>query len=450
MENFIMTESLRKKASQKVTLDILFVSDSESRLSQFRGESLIKSFFRFYDRVTNIKYTIAPSNKLAMMSDKELSEFNVLWLDNVGDFAAAMNISNVLDRLMATIDPSWKETAINLSKEDSVAGNTFMKNIIAKRQEKLRVIYALDEFVWQAPLARAKEVKRVQVIESLIDLADTVIVPNADLADFIQSNVEAKWVGFVRDNHDIRIIPTFLSPDFFPLYKNFRRTGAYNQLGPKPKVLIKGVVIPDNVQEFIMENFKKMEITICSVSSVNDHVMGLLQSKKVSHIMHWAHPHVNRRNMLDTLAIERDFGFDVVIHTKPNMSDLRGDVYEITTGDDDILFSIGYGAIPVCQTAHIGYDEEHLSNVSGFVFDTETPAKYLKNVVNSVCDVPVKFNEVYGKCRQHVDARSATSPIIMAMYFNAMIGTELAEARRILAEEAKTKMEEEQKTESEG
>ena len=449
MENFVMTDSLRKKASSKIKLDILFVSDADSRLAQFRGEAALKSVVRFYERVTDIKYTIAPSSKLATMTEKELNDFNVLWLDNVSDFVSVMNLSNVLDRMISAIDPQWKETAVSLSAEDKEKGNAYLKNLMKQRQEKIRVIYALDEFVWQAPISRAKEIKRVQIIESLMDLSDTVVVPNVDLADFIQKNEEANWGGFVREDHDVRVIPTTVSPDFFPLYKDFRRTGVAGGITEKPKVLIKGVTISENVQEFIMDNFKKMDITICSVGSVNEHVMGLLQRKKVSHIMHWSHPHVNRRNMLDTLAIERDFEFDVVIHTKPDMGSLKGDVYEITSGDDDILFSIATGSIPICQTEHIGYDENHLSNVSGYVFDCDTPAKFLRGVIHSLCDVPVKFNEVYSKCKQRADARAASSPEIMSMYFNVMVGPDLAEARRQISEEARIKMEEQEKLEQE-
>lgn len=447
MENIVMTDELRTKAKSKATLNILFVSDNDSRSNILRGDAMLKSFVRFYERTNDITYQIAPSSKLSELTDAEISKFNVVWLDNVSEYMAGISFGNVIDRITDIIEPNWKETATRLSTENQDAATEFMNNLVAKRRERIRIIYALDEFVWEAPLGRVKEVKRVQVIESLMSMADTIVVPNAELADLIQG-----VFNFVREDADIQVIPSVLSVDFFPLYKNFNRTGNAGGLRDKPKVLIKGLTVPENVQEFIMENFKKMDITVCSVGEVNEHVMGLMHRKKVNHIMHWSHPHVNRRNMLDTMAIERDSGFDIVIHTMPrvvmksdktedshaqNFNTLATKGYELACGDDDILCSIGYGAIPVCESEYIDFPENHLSKVSGYVFGSDTPAKYLRNVVTSLCDVPVKFNEVYAKCKASVETRISASPQIMGAYFSAMVGPEIMEARRILVDEAK-------------
>ena len=185
-----------------------------------------------------------------------------------------------------------------------------------------------------------------------------------------------------------------------------------------------------------------MNITICSVGEVNQHVMGLIQGKKVNHIMHWAHPHVTRNNIIDTYAIERDMGFDVTIHTKPSVLNER--YYELTCGDDDILFSIAAGSIPVCGTEHIGYSEDHLSYISGYVFGPDAPAKYLRGVIDSVVKVPVKFNEVYNKCHAALEHRVAAAPEIMNLYYQVMIGKELSDARKALASEVKELLNEKQ------
>lgn len=451
MDNFIMTDSLRAKAAAKPILNILFVTDNDSRSSIFRGETMIRSFVRFYERTCDISYQIAPSSKLAKLTDEELKQFNVVWLDNISDYMAAINFGNVIDRLTTSIDPEWKSTATKLAVEDKDAADKFLADLISKRRESLRIIYALDEFVWEAPLGRAKELKRVQVIETLMDMSDTIVVPTNELADLIQGVFK-----FTREEMDIAVIPTSIAPDFLPLYKNFMRTGEAGGIRRKPRVLIKGVTIPENVQEFIMENFKKMDITVCSVGEVNEHVLGLLHGKKVNHIMHWSHPHVNRRNMLDTLAIERDSAFDIVIHTMPkiimksgdgedvkqhNFNELAEKGYDISVGDEDMLFSIAYGAIPVCESERLDYQPDHISKVSGYEFGADTPAKYLRSVVTSLCDVPVKFNEVYAKCKAAIELRVASNPTVMSSYFATMVGPEFMEARRVLMDEAKAQAE---------
>lgn len=447
MSEFIMTDELRKKASEKQKLNILFITDGDSRLSTIRNEVALRGFARFYARTTEVSYQIAPSSKLATVTDAELNEFNVLWLDNISDYRAAMNMGQFNDKLMTTIDPEWK-TTLNSLKDDIDEYSQFIESLLKKRQDKIRYIYSLDEFIWDAPMGRAKELKRVQVIESILDLCDTIIVPNAELRDFILPSDEpdVHWPGLVRENKDVVVIPTALSPEFFQLYKNFKRVGAGGKQHDKPRVLVKGITIPENVQEFIIDNHRKMDITVSSIGEVNEHLMGLLSTKKVSHIMHWAHPHVNKHNMLDTMAIERDSEFDVVIHTKPDQ--MNGEYYEITAGYEDILFSIACGSVVICGTEHLEYPENHISYVSGYVFGPDTPAKYLRNVITTLVEVPVKFNEALNKCRSVIETRLVTSGDIMGRYYAVMCGPELTRARNQLIQEAMEKAKAEQEQES--
>lgn len=400
--------------TEKKKLNVLFVSDGDSHRGVLRGEGAIKAFARFYERVADITYYSTTSKKLANFTQSDLYDVNVLWLDNIADFGAARNFSDLSDKILEGIEPGWREKAIALASESQDKAEEFIKELNARRQEKIRFIYAIDEFVWEAPVGRSKEVSRVQIMESMMDIADTIVVPNPDLADCITH------FKLCRPDANIEVIPSSVSAEFFQVYRNFNRTGNAGGLRDKPRVLVKGLTIPDNVQEFIMDNHKKMDITVCSVGEVNEHLLGLISRKKVSHIIHWAHPNVNRRTILDTMAIERDSAFDVVIHTKPVT--MKGNIYELSTGDEDILFSIASGSIPVCGTEHIGYNDEHLSNVSGFVFGPETPSKHLKNVVESVCNVPVKFNEVFNKCRNAIENRLSVAPFVMGRYFAVMTG----------------------------
>ena len=426
-----MSETVEVTATQSAIerkkINILFVSDGDSHRGVLRGEGAIKAFAHFYERIADITYYSTTSKKLANFTDSDLSDVNVVWLDNLADFAAARNLSNITDRLLESIEPDWRTKALNISKDSQEEAEKFIKDLNSRRADKVRIIYALDEFVWEAPVGRSREVSRVQVMESMMDIADTIVVPNVDLGDFIQH------FKLCRPDANIEVVPSSIGADFFQVYRNFIRTGNAGGMRDKPRVLVKGLNIPDNVQEFIMDNHKKMDISICSVGEVNQHLLGLISRKKVSHIVHWAHPNVNRRTILDTMAIERDGAYDVVIHTKPEK--MNGNVYELTSGDEDILFSIAAGSIPVCGTEHIGYQDNHLSNVSGFVFGPDTPAKYLRNIVESVCDVPVKFNEVYGKCRHAIENRISVSPGVMSRYYAVLTGTKATKVETTSEEE---------------
>ena len=187
-----------------------------------------------------------------------------------------------------------------------------------------------------------------------------------------------------------------------------------------------------------------MDITLCSVDEVNEHIMGLIARKKINHIYHWANPFVNKRNLMPTYAFERDAGFDFVIHTKPD--NLKGDMYELTTGDEDILFSISYGALPICGIEHLGYDKDsqHLAISSGLTFGKDTTAKKIVKIIEKH-QTPVLFNESFNKCRQKVENRISTSPFIIARYFNVMLGKELAQARTALSKEKQKEYEEQNK-----
>lgn len=451
-------DSIKEKAANKIDFNILFVSDGDSKSDLLRGEVMLKNFAKFYRKTSNVVYNIVNSQKLKDFTVNDIEHYNVIWLNNIGSYASAGAFSNVMDQYLLTIDSEWKERLTKLLAESPDEADKYMQELREKRQDRVRIIYSLDEFVWEAPLGRAVELKKVQVIESLIDLSDELIVPTIEMHDLLRYTFK-----FVRDSVNIRVIDTTVSAEMYPLYKNFARSGNASMLRDKPRVLVKGLTIPMNVQEFIMANFKKMDITVSSVGEVNEHLMGLMHRKKVNHIMHWSHPHVNSSNILDTLAIERDSGFDVVIHCfdkmvlksgsddetkKENTKVLAKHSYMLSNGDEDILTSIAYGAIPMCQLDHVGDDEDSdddkdeyidLKEVSSYVFDDKTHHTFFKNVVNEVTSVAPKFNEIYGKCKNAIESRISLYPSIMGAYYEAMVGTDVIEARQQLVKEAEEK-----------
>lgn len=447
-EEFILTDELRAEALKKPTFKILYIGDGDSRLSLFRGESMIRTFSSFYERQANIEYFTATSSMLGKITLDDLKNFNILWIDNISDFKAAKNLADIQDQLLETIEPNWKKKLSEFEAGDKKAIE-FGENLNKERSKKLRIVYALDEFIWEGKVGRAYDIQTVQLMETFLSICDSVVVPTPELKEAML------YYKFVKRSKEIYVIPSSVSVDFFPLFKNFTRRGKaeLTQLRDKPKILIKGLSVPKNIENFILENYKKLDITLCSVDEVNDHIMSLVSRKKVNHIYHWANPYVNKGNLVSTYAIERDAGYDFVIHTKPD--DLRGDMYEITTGDEDVLFSISYGALPITGLDHLGYDADmgnkHLG-LSGETFGKDTSSKKLTKLIDKL-GTPILFNEAFNKCRQEVEHRLSTSPFIISRYFNVMLGKDLAKARTMISKEKqkqqKQQEENEKKSESE-
>lgn len=442
-EDVVISDELRKKASERPVFNILFVSDKDSFLSPFRGDVVFDTFSQFYSKLADITITKTTSKILGKMKVDEFSHYNILWLDNVMDYATTKVVGDVQRELLLQIDPTWKERLADTNKE---VVSKYVEELSAKKQNVLKVIYALDEFVWDAPVGRSRDMRSVQHIETFIDLSDIVVVPTPELRESILQYRFSKDVSKV-----IYVIPTGVSIDFFPLFKNMVKNNMSisDSLMHKPRILIKGLTIPANVQSFIAEQYKKYDITVASVGELDDHILGLMQNKKVSHIYHWANPYVNSTNIVPTFAIERDGGYDFVIHCKPNT--LYENLYEACTGDEDILFSIAAGALPFNGVGHVGYDEEHSGYLGircGVIFDRNTKSKDLNDMIRARM-VPVKFNEEMGKARQLIDSRLTLSPMIMGRYFTLFLGEELAKARSIIAKEVAAKMDTESKSEAE-
>ena len=429
----VNNEELKKKASEKPMFNILVVSDKDSYLTPFRGDSVFDTFSQFYAKLADITVTKTSSKILAKMNVDEFAHYNILWLDNVIDYGSTKVIADVQRELLMKIDPNWKEIITSGGDESG----EYIASLSAKKQNVLKVIYALDEFVWEAPVGRGRDIRTVKNIETFIDLSDVVVVPTPELREVILAH------GIPKDpNKDIYVIPTGVSIEFFPLFKGMVKNNRNitDTLMEKPRLLIKGLSIPSNVQQFIVEQYKKYDITICSVGEIDDHILGLMQAKKVNHIYHWANPYVNSANLVPTYAIERDGGYDFVLHCKPNS--VNGNMYEICLGDEDILMSIAYGALPFCGVNHIGYDEEHAGYLGircGVQFGKDTTSKTLNEMIRARM-VPVKFNEEMGKARSLIDSRLTLSPMIMGRYFTLFLGKELAQARATLAREVADKM----------
>ena len=437
-KEFVMTDELRAKAGERPIFNILYIGDKDSYLSPFRGESMLRTFAEVYRNQANISYMTATPSYLSTIKLSELEKINVIWIDNVSDFHAAQKLNEIQGAILEEIRPGWKDELKKFQQDgDEDSAVNLIREVNKQREEKLKIIYAIDEWVWEGPIGRAHDIQTVQIIETFINMADVVVTPTQELRDAMT------YYKFISDpEKSVWTIQSALNSDFFQLYRDFSRTtgSRAQQLREKPKVLVKGISVPENVQQFIVDNYKKMDITLCSVGEVNDHLMGLMQNGKVSHIYHWANPFVNRTNINATYSIERDAGYDFVIHTKPD--NLVGDLYEICTGDEDILFSVAYGALPICGIDHLGYDENsnNLAVTCGLTFGKDTNPKKIRQMIEAHM-VPVTFNEKFNRCRGIVENRLAASPLIGSRYFSLMLSDEMRKARAVLAEEAKAKEE---------
>lgn len=453
---FQLTDELRELASKRPVFNILYITDGNSRLRPFRGETAIRNFAEFYARHADITYMTAPSSKLAKMTVHDFNDINILWIDNATDYMAARNLSDVHIELLSEIDPNWKETSEKLEAEDKDKALEYVKELSIKRENKLRIIYALDEFIWEGPVGRSHNIQTVQIMETFINISDIVVVPTVELKDMIKylsSDARSKNIRplILDETKPIAVIPTAMNSEFSPIYKNFNRdnkTMTQTSLS-KPKILIKGLSVPKNVETFILENYRKMDITLSSVDEVNDHILGLMSRGKIKHIYHWANPYVNKSNIIPTYAMERDIGYDFVIHTLPDS--LEGNAYEVTTGEEDILFAISYGALPICGIEHIIHEnvseddridiqEGMLGFRAGLTFGKDTSAKKIRSMIEDHT-VPVRWNASYNKYRPYVEGRLITSPNIIQGYFVIMLGKQLAMAREAVATEIRLKME---------
>ncbi len=245
----------------------------------------------------------------------------------------------------------------------------------------------------------------------------------------------------------IEAIPTTVYHEFFPLFKKIERSGSVSATYlPKAKILIKGLVIPKNVQEFIEQSYKDFDITISSVGELSDSIMNLLERRKIINLVHWADPSSNKRNFSTTYALERDLGFDIMVYCFPD--DITGDVYNITNGDEDVLFAISNGTLPICGIDGIGFDKNHLFNVSGLVFSSSTPFEEVKKIVRSNYYDFQKFNTAITNCRRHLENRVSTSPFIMGSYFKVLFGKEKTDLRNKLIKEKNAQTEENKSPES--
>lgn len=125
------------------------------------------------------------------------------------------------------------------------------------------------------------------------------------------------------------------------------------------------------------------------------------------------------------MAIERDVGFDFTLLTLPN--DI--DIYNLTTTDTDAVISIASGSLTFAEVDDAGYKEnEHICLLAKTTFGRNTTAKELETLITkwSVC---ANWDSAFQSQRKLLSARLISSPVILAGYFSAMLGRDVALSR---------------------
>lgn len=422
----LIDAKLETMIKSKNTFDILYVTDENSRLATTRGQAALDEFRHFYATLANVSLVTMDSRRFAKIRP-DLGDYNIVWVDNVfnRDFNQILQAS--LGELLDKLVPDWSKEYETVDTDE--AKDDFYGKLLAYRALHCRVIYALDEFVWDAPAGRQKNIITVKTAEDAMQIADEVVVPNKELADAIRE------FGLVSEDKDVVAIPTFMSDSFFPVNRDFHKSSSYATSIKTPRVLVKGTVIPKNVQEFIIDNvtntkkdLKKFKFAISSVGELDERLMRLIAEKKVENLVHWANPYLTNKNMLKTQSLERDGSFDFVLLTVPENAE--SDVYNITNVDTDALMAIASGAVAIAGVDELEYGKGmHICVDTKLTFGLSTSVRRLQEMLTqwSIC---TNWDTAYDSQHKILNTRLVTSPSVLGGYFNAMLGRTLSEARK--------------------
>ena len=403
----------------KVAFNILLVSDETSRLSVLRGYNALSYFKKNFAKLADVNLVSMTSNDFCRLNP-DLTKFNVLWIDNV--INERMNFM-LVDKLDDYASLLVGKNVLELSEADQALARKL-------RSLHLRFLYALDEFVWDAPAGRSKSIGACRVVEDAMYIADSVLTPNAELQyALIDMHLVAK-------DKDVICIPTFVNDQFYPIHRMYERSSHYATSIRNPKILIKGTVIPQNVQQFIIEAMKPRDqrakvfgtdysITISSVIDLRPEIYKLINENKVTILQHWASPYLDKSNVTDTMAYERDTGFDFVINTIPD--DINDNPYEITNLDTDCVLAVAEGAVAIAGVRDAGFSaENHICVASNLIFGKDDSFTKIASLIEN-WRIAISWDAAYKKQRALLNERLIGSRSVMGGFFHAMLGRTLSE-----------------------
>lgn len=410
---------IEDKVKVKAEVDIIHVNDGDSRLFGGRFNEDFAHLCPFYDTLCTFNHISMTSQMFINLYSKlAITKETVVILDNIKNPA----VFDVLQKMkfssfQNTVGDTVLDTAYNKGDSEQVSAEKEAKND-AIRKINFRIIYLLDELVWDGVGGRGKSIYEARVVEDLLQVADTIIVPTAELRHALID------IGFVAEDrkNDITILPFTISPQMYQVYAvNQART--YSSVISKPKILVKGAIIPDNVCEFIVAKHKKYNFTLCTGSELPDNLMLLLANGDVRHIVHYTSPSVNFKNITNTYLDERDGRYDFVIHCNNSLN------YDLASGDIDPMLSVACGSIAfACVRKDWFTPETHLCEKTGTAFTPQTTYNQIDNMISHEC-VSVNWNKLYTEQRNSIEGKISDKAVSMARLFAVLIGKDMVKRR---------------------
>lgn len=486
----MLAQKVAERVPQRDKFNILFITDRDSRLYPLRGITAMEDFCQFYSAIADISLVTMDSKRVCELRP-DLSKFTTVWIDNVANRELVKFIDSERNRITEEVLPNWSDGFAELSAEcdkygaelaelnakisaeiekfgeDEAAANKYWDSVKGQVEElekkageadeyladiaeyralsSVRFLYALDEFIWEGPGGRQNTVNYVKIAEDLMTACDAIVVPNAQLAKLI---TEFQFIG----KKDIAVAPTFLSDRFYPTYKLFKRSNSGVSSIRNPKVLIKGLVIPKAIQDFIYWNHEKdhdkYDITICTGGVLDDRVYKLLCDGHIKNITHWSDPRLNDPKLARTgalqrqVAIERDIPFDFVILTMTDKPDES--IYSVADVDNDALAAIACGAVAIAEINQVGYGPGmHICKETGLTFGPDISVEQFKALLEKWRSC-ASWDNAHEKQRKLLSTRMVGSNAVMGGFYGAMNGKLVSmqrndEISKLLAAEAEKK-----------
>lgn len=420
-------ETIKAMVDAKPKFNILFVTDETSRLSALRGSAAMTQFRHFYGNIATVTVTTMESDRFCELQP-DLSHYNVVWVDNVINRKFNQSLVNLVGCVLDSEVEGWRS---DLDGMDDDQKGEYMSLANQYRALKLRVIYCLDEFVWDAPAGRQRNVIEGITVQESMEIADAMIVPNFEMSSALTE------LGLVPEGKEVLVIPTFVGDSFYPTHLVNKRSATGVSSIRRPKILVKGTTLPKNVQNLIIHGVDEYDFTISTVGELDERLMKLLQTPKskaepnvplVANIKHWSNPYVNSRNLLDTMAMERDAKFDFVILCEPE--DIESDIYHLTITDTDALIGVASGSLVIAGIDEAGFGKGiHLCAETGFTFGNTTSVAELRRIIERWRST-ASWDEGYASQRKLLQQRLVSSESVMSGFFHAMLGREVSERRK--------------------
>lgn len=416
---------IEDKVKVKADIDIIHVNDGDSRLFGGRFNEDFAHLCPFYDALCTFNHISMTSPMFINVYSKlAITKETVVILDNIKNPA----VFDVLQKMkfssfQNTVGDTVLDTAYNKDDSEQVSAEKEAQND-AIRKINFRIIYLLDELVWDGVGGRGKSIYEARVVEDFLQVADTIIVPTSELRHALID------IGFVAEErkNDITILPFTIPPQIYQVYAvNTART--YSTVLSKPKILVKGAVIPTNVCEFIVAKHKKYDITICTGAELPDDLMLLLANGDVRHIVHYSSPSVNFKNITHTYLDERDGRYDFVIHCSNSLN------YDLASGDIDPMLSVACGSIAfACVRKDWFTPETHLCAKTGTTFTPQATYNQIDNMISHAC-VAVEWNKLYTEQRGTIEVKISDKAVSMARIFAVLVGKEMVKKRFSVGDE---------------